>query len=247
MNDTCGGVLPEAAHGPIAGSVISRRVRPAVSRAIVPVVLLSILFPSVRVCVSCVEKLAEKGAPVTVLPASPASKPTNPMPSNPGPIRSNIAPPWCVGGGAAGSVGSADCAQELRLTVKNNTVIAPMLRNQFLAFIRISSRRFFSLSKINVRICVRHQPDSLRRSVFAHQQVCENPVRAVTLRNRQPKRRQRRSRKRHSHNRPAFECCWIIRIRQRHKLLRIFVLVRFARSRFVPRCRCRSLRPRSRR
>src|SRR5580704_10826153 len=174
MNDTCGGVLPEAAHGPIAASVISRRVRPAESRATVPVELCSILFPSVSVSVVCVEKLAVKGVPVTVLPLSPASNPTNPMPSNPGPIRSNIGPPWCGGGGGVDGVGSADWAQALMLAVKNNTAIAPMLRNQFRDFIRISSKCFFSLSKIKVRICIRYQSDSLRSPVFAYYQVRKN-------------------------------------------------------------------------
>src|SRR5271155_1795276 len=39
MNTTCGAVCPDVAQGPTAGSVMSRRVRPSLSRANVPVVL----------------------------------------------------------------------------------------------------------------------------------------------------------------------------------------------------------------
>src|SRR5581483_10226595 len=63
-----------------AGSVSSRRTRPLLSRATLPEVRCSILFPSARTCTRSVSVCAEYGAPATVDigPAIAAVTPTGP-------------------------------------------------------------------------------------------------------------------------------------------------------------------------
>src|ERR1039458_225984 len=112
MKTTCGDILPEAAHRPIADSVISRRVRPWLSRARVPVELRWIWLPSESAWVVCVENVALNGAPATVLPPGPDWKPSKPM-------ASSIAGP---GGPPGGS-----CARAEPLRLKNASIRSPRI------------------------------------------------------------------------------------------------------------------------
>src|SRR5277367_604293 len=113
---------------------MSRRVRPWLSRAIVPVEVCLIWFPSAKVSVVSVEKLALNGAPVTVLSPSPASKPKNRISSRPpGPCPN----PW-PGGGGGGGADAASCACTTA-PASSRIIATPAIAKHFPLFLIASS------------------------------------------------------------------------------------------------------------
>src|SRR5580704_2740947 len=172
---------------------MSRRVRPWLSRAMVPVEVCLIWFPSASVSVDSVVKLALNGAPVTTLSPSPASKPNNRISSRPGPCPY----PW-PGGGGGGGADAASCARKPAPASSRIIATLAVANNFVLCLISSSSDKLIVFLKIRigigVRIRLRHQPNRLWRPVLADHHIRRHLVSHAHSFHRQTIRNQRRPR-----------------------------------------------------